>query len=211
MLDIVTIPMDAFMQNTRFLIHQDTKEVVVVDPANAALCQAFIEQEDLKLIACLVTHGHLDHISGVAKFMEQHPDAKLYGPHKDDAPLINNIDLQARTFGQPSAPTFTPEFVTDGQVLQLFPDAAFTVIHTPGHTPGGVCYYCKDENFIIVGDTLFKESVGRTDLMGGDTATLLDSIKNKLLVLPESTDVFCGHGEDTTIGYERTYNPYIQG
>lgn len=209
MLDIMLMPMGPYMQNTRFLVHQDTKEAVVVDPADANLAQAIIEQENLKLTACLLTHGHLDHISGVAELMQQHPEAKIYGPHQADAYWISNIQMQSKMLGLPEVPSFNPEYVSDGQLLQLFSDTSFTVLHTPGHTKGGVCYYCKEENFVLVGDTLFQGSVGRTDFVDGNMGDLIDSIRNKLLVLPDETDVMSGHGEDTTIGFERTHNPYI--
>lgn len=208
MLDIFLLPLGPFQQNTRFLVHQETKETVVVDPADDHVPHELIQQEGLKLVACLVTHGHLDHISGVAALMKHYPEAKLYGPHRDDAVLINSIQQQSELLGIPVAESFTPEYVSDGQVLQLFSDASFKVIHTPGHTMGSVCYHCVEENFILVGDTLFQGSVGRTDLMGGDFAKLSDSL-TKLMQLPDEVDVMCGHGEDTTIGYERTHNPYI--
>lgn len=208
MLDIITMPMGPFMQNTRFFVHQETRETVVTDPADAQLTEQILQQEDMKLIACVITHGHLDHVSGVAELMKMHPEAKLYGPHHDDAQLIASIKEQSALLGIPPAPSFSPEYVSDGQVLQLFSDASFKVIHTPGHTMGSVCYHCIEENFIVVGDTLFQGSVGRTDLMGGDFAKLTDSLI-KLMQLPDELDVMCGHGEDTTIGYERSHNPYI--
>lgn len=208
MLDITAFPQGPFMQNTRFLTDQDTGDTVVVDPADMHMTESFLNQSGLKPTACLITHGHLDHVSAVAEFMKKYPEVKVYGPQRGDAPLIASLSEQARLFGISAADSFEPEYVSDGQELKLFKDASFKVIHTPGHTMGSVCYYCAQENFVLVGDTLFQGSVGRTDLMGGNFDLLVESLK-KLMELPDHTDVMCGHGEDTTIEAERLGNPYI--
>lgn len=210
MLDIVSLPVSPFMQNCRFLIRQEDQSCVVVDPADAEKVIGVIEGYNLNLKAFLLTHGHLDHVAGVAELMKKYPDVKFYGPHKDEEVMLRDFHSQAAMLSLPCPEGFTPEFTEDGQTLQLFEDASFKVLHTPGHTPGGVCFYCREENFVLTGDTLFAGSVGRTDFPGGDFAAIIDSIKYKLFTLPDDTDVMSGHGEDSTIGYEKQHNPFVQ-
>lgn len=211
MLNIISLPTTPFAQMSRLLVQddKDTNYTVIVDPGEAEQILMLIEQYQLQPIAILLTHGHLDHVGGVAGILKQYPELKVYGPSKEDQFLIDALEQQAVAFGIPSAPSFKFEPVSDGQVLKLFDDASFTVLHTPGHTPGGVSYYCPEENFVLVGDTLFAGSVGRTDFQGGSFKELENSVRTKLYTLPDNTDVFCGHGEDTQIGYEKAHNPYI--
>ncbi len=211
MLDIMTLMVTPFGQNCRILAHQETSDAVVVDPGgDAELIIGAIEQQELKLKAILLTHAHLDHVGGVAALKAKFPEVKIYGPEKSDEFLLKTLDEQASAFGISNSGSFECEYVEDGQVLQLFADASFKVLHTPGHTPGGVCYYCKEENFVLVGDTLFAGSIGRTDFAGGSLEALLNSIKSKLFTLPDDTDVFCGHMDDTTIALEKHSNPYVR-
>ncbi len=210
MLDFYTIQVTPFQQDCRLLVHQETSDAIVVDPGgDVHYIVSAIESTGANLKAILLTHGHIDHIGGVAGLLEHYPGVKVIGPHKDEQPLIANLKHQAASFGVSYTGEVTPdEYVEDGQVLQLFPDASFKVFHTPGHTPGGVCYYCAEENFVLVGDTLFPGSIGRTDFEGGNYADLIDSIKNKLYTLPDITEVCCGHMGETSIGEEKANNPF---
>ena len=211
MLNITTLPVTAFMQNCRILAHDETNDAVVVDPGgDAALIESFLEQSKLKLTAILLTHGHLDHAGATATLLKNHPGITVYGPHADDEFLLDSLKTQSLSFGIPFDGAFKCSYVTDGQELKLFNDASFKVLHTPGHTPGGVCFYCPEENFVLVGDTIFRESIGRTDFPRGNFDDLIHSIKTKLFTLPDETDVMPGHMEDTTIGHEKSHNPYVR-
>lgn len=211
MLDIMTLPVTRLMQNCRILAHQETCDAVVVDPGgNASQINEILKSSGLRLTAILLTHGHIDHVGGTAELIKlQDHEVKLYGPHPSEAEVLGLLEEQAAFFNVPLTGTFTPEFVGDGEVLQLFSDASFTVLHTPGHTPGGVCYYCKEENFILTGDTIFAGSIGRTDFHKGSHADLIEAIKTRILPLPDETEIFSGHGEDSTVGEERLNNPFL--
>ena len=210
MLDILTLPVSPFSQNCRLLIHDEKRTAVVVDPGgNANLIVSALEQNEAQPVAIVLTHIHLDHVAAVGALLKKYPSLPIYGPQQADALLLSTLDQQSAAFGFAHTGSFTPQYVTDGQVLQIFPDASFKVLYTPGHTPGGVCYYCQEETFVLTGDTLFAGSIGRTDFPGGSFDDLIASIKSKLLTLPDETEVFSGHGPDSTIGEEKKSNPFL--
>jgi hydroxyacylglutathione hydrolase len=172
----------------------------------------FLCGHKLNPVAVVLTHGHIDHIGGLTLLRKNFPDIKTY-IHKRDANMLSdrqsNLSFLAGitpAAGDCLRADFTLE---EGNVIELA-GIKLEVLHTPGHTPGGICLYSKKEQTIFVGDTLFADSVGRTDMPGGSMTQLLRSIKEKLLTLPAETVVYPGHGPKTTIGRERTHNQYLQ-
>lgn len=171
----------------------------------------FLHQHKLNPVAVVLTHGHIDHISGLAQLRKNFPDIKVY-VHKRDAYMLtdrqSNLSFLAGitpVVGDCPRADFTLE---EGDLIEQA-GIKLEVLHTPGHTPGGVCLYARKEQIVFVGDTLFADSVGRTDMPGGSTAQLIKSIKQKLLALPDETVVYPGHGPQTTIGRERTHNQFL--
>ena len=194
--------------NCYIVYTEDTKKAVIIDPA-ADSRRIGTELSDLGVTpeAVLLTHGHFDHMLAADSLRKDYQIPVCV--HKEDAELLQNPDLNcSRQFLHMSYAISADEELEDGQNLR-FLDGALTVISTPGHTEGSCCYYAKKENILFSGDTLFQGSVGRTDLPTGRAAQLPVSIKEKLFVLPEDTLVLSGHGEQTTIGEEKQYNPYV--
>lgn len=194
--------------NCYIVRNEDTDECFVTDPAACTPeLVGHIRKEGLNVKAVLLTHGHFDHIMGLDDFLKEFP-VPVYA-FSEEKPLLESAELNSSLgmFGSPY--TFSgAEYVSDGQILHI---AGFEirVIHTPGHTAGGCCYYIPAENVLISGDTLFRASVGRTDLPTGSMGDLVRSVREKLFVLPEETKVYPGHMEETTIGYEKKYNPFV--
>ncbi len=181
----------------------------VVDPGdyNTTLEKAIIESgiKELKYIIC--THAHFDHVSGVGRLKEKYPQAMVVAG-VEDAPSLNNPLLSAAAaFGLPFYPCHADKTVGEGDELNVG-EYTFKVISTPGHTPGGIILYCEEEKIAFTGDTLFKGSIGRTDLAGGSYAQLMTSLKKIKSFLPE-TVLMCGHGESTTVATELMYNFYL--
>ena len=137
--------------------------------------------------------------------------APLIGPAAPDQKLLEQLAVQAMSFRLPSCPSFTPRYVHDGEQLELIEGLGCEVLFTPGHTPGGVCFYFAGQQLLLSGDTLFAGSVGRTDFPGGNAQDLLKSIKTRLYTLPPATRVLSGHGPDTTIAEEIEHNPFTSG
>lgn len=200
-------------QETTLLLWDDTQEGVIVDPGcmdpeEKESLTAYIAKEQVRPVAIWLTHGHFDHIYGV-------PDlAGAYGipvfMHPDDAVMVANNWQLTRRYRLPDAPKDFPfEPLQDGQELR-FGHTVFTVITTPGHTPGGVCFLDAADKVLVSGDTLFAGSIGRTDSEWGDYDKLIVSIMDKLMGLDGDIDVIPGHGPVTNIGHERTHNPFLQ-
>jgi len=171
---------------------------------------AFLAQHQLNPVAAVLTHGHVDHIVGTAALRQNFPRIRVY-IHRLDAAMLADPQANLSAF---AGMVFTTEaadiLLEDGDTVE---QAGITlkVFHTPGHTPGGICLYAEQEGLVFVGDTLFADSVGRTDFPGGDMDQLIEGIRTKLLTLPDATAVYPGHGMRTTIGREKRSNPYVQG
>jgi glyoxylase-like metal-dependent hydrolase (beta-lactamase superfamily II) len=185
------------------------KDCILIDPGlNPYALVQFLEKEKLTPVAIVITHGHIDHIGGVEIIREQYPDSKVY-IHKADAAMLTspagNLSMVAGTIFQARP---AEEILGDHLEIRAA-GLRFEVLHTPGHTPGGICLYCPSEGIVFVGDTIFAGSVGRTDFPGGSHQQLIDSIRNHLLNLPEATKLYSGHGPSTTIRNEKKHNPYL--
>lgn len=188
---------------------EKTKEAVLIDPGDEpGKIIRLVEEQGLKVKYLLHTHAHFDHVGGTAGVK-----AKLGAIpclHKDDEMIYNNLPMQGRMFGMEleAAPPIE-KFLEDEEIL-LFGEHKLQILHTPGHSPGSICFkLLGGDEPLFCGDTLFHESIGRADLWGGNAATLIRSIKNRLLVLDDDIAVHPGHGPSTQIGHERRHNPFL--
>ena len=185
-------------------------DCLIIDPGlEAEQLIDFLEGHKLNPVAAILTHGHADHIAGVALLRENFPEIKVC-VHKHDAKMLIEPTHNLSAFaGELIKAGPADLFLQDGDIIDRA-GIKLQVLHTPGHTPGGICLYSKNEQVVFTNDTLFAESVGRTDFPGGSMSQLLKSIEQKLLTLPEKTRVCPGHGPETTIAREKTHNPFLQ-
>jgi hydroxyacylglutathione hydrolase len=203
-----TVPVGPLQCNCSIVADPDAGEAVVVDPGDEPeKILRVLAETKCRAVALLHTHGHFDHIGGTAA-VRRSTGAPIR-IHAADRPLYDSLPEQAGFFGLSAEPPLPPDGgFRDGESIP-FGRFSLSVIHTPGHTPGSTCFHLGGEPAILFsGDTLFRRSVGRTDLWGGDTDTILASIRDKLFALAPETRVVCGHGPDTTIGEERRSNPF---
>lgn len=197
----------AVQTNSYFLQNADTNEVVVIDPGDKGKrIYDELTGRGYKIRAVLLTHGHFDHVMGADDIRKLAGVSVYLGEHEEK--LISNADLNVSAmFGTPYT-TKADVFVKDGEILELA-GMKIKVLHTPGHTYGGVSYYLEEEGILICGDTLFLESVGRTDFPTSSSQELKTSIHEKLFTLPDEVYVYPGHGPTTTIEHEKTNNPFV--
>ncbi|KEQ00033.1 Zn-dependent hydrolase, including glyoxylase [Snodgrassella alvi SCGC AB-598-J21] len=209
-LQIQVIPVTPFQQNAALLWDDVSREAVLTDVGGEAeRLLSVVSQHQLKLQAIWLTHGHLDHASGVADLTEQQ-SVPVLGPHQSDDYWLQALPEITANYGFPVSKPLTPtRWLEDGDELSVG-EHKFIVYHIPGHTPGHVVFYSQANNLLIAGDVLFRESIGRTDFPGGNHADLIHGIQSKLLTLPDSTRVLPGHGPMTTIGHEKLHNPYLR-
>jgi hydroxyacylglutathione hydrolase len=218
---IEQITLTPFRQQTRVLGCEETRRAVCVDPGEETgeIVEA-LERHGLELQAIALTHAHMDHVGGVAALKRVRPSAEVI-LHRDDEPLYRGLPGQPAWLGIPrgqwarlgfeyEAPPPPERHWEDGETYRVG-RLGFEVLHCPGHTPGHVVLFEPRERKVFVGDCLFAGSIGRTDLPGGSTEQLMDSLFNKILPLGDDVVVYSGHGPETTIGRERLTNPFLTG
>jgi glyoxylase-like metal-dependent hydrolase (beta-lactamase superfamily II) len=203
------LPVGPLQCNCSIFGDEASGEALVIDPGDEVeRILEILAQHGLKVKAIVVTHAHLDHVGGAQK-LKTTTGAPVY-MNAADRQLLAMLDAQAAWLGMrpPEQPVIDAD-AREGEALELG-GAEFRVLHTPGHTPGSISLWIPAEGKVIAGDTLFRDSIGRTDLPGGDGRRILTSIRDKLLALPEETVVVPGHGEETTIGREKEFNYFLQ-
>jgi len=211
-MNIKIFTFNQFFENT-FIISDSTNECIIIDPGcydknEKQILQDYILSNNLVPTRLINTHCHIDHILG-NNFVSKTWDLELE-IHQKDIDLLKNSKNIADLYGfvnYENSP-ITNKFLVEGDIIE-FGKSNLEVLFTPGHAPGHISLYSKNENFIISGDVLFNNSIGRTDLPGGNYNTLIDTIKSKFLCLDDSTVVYCGHGPSTTVGKERINNPFL--
>lgn len=197
-----------------YIVSDDTREAVIIDcgalfPEDQQNIADYIDREALTIVAHILTHGHFDHMFGsqwVANVYGCRPKihAADLANYEGAAELASKFFHRRLEFAFPAIGSFYNE-----QTTLPFGNHTLHIIHTPGHTPGGCCLYCKEEGVLFSGDSIFQESIGRTDLEGGDQATLITSLLERVLTLPEDVVIYPGHGPATTVGDEKLLNPYL--
>jgi glyoxylase-like metal-dependent hydrolase (beta-lactamase superfamily II) len=200
------------LQENTYIIHDQTGECVIIDAGCQSkgekdVLKSYINEQKLKVVALLNTHCHFDHVFGNA-FVCREYGVKSQA-HRDELHNIKRFTASASLFGfAGDAPPVPEEFLENDMTIK-FGESELKVIHTPGHSPGGVCFYSQKDKFLISGDSLFAGSIGRTDLPGGDYDALIASVKNLIATLPGDTVVYPGHAHQTSIEFEKLHNPFI--
>jgi hydroxyacylglutathione hydrolase len=205
------IPVTPFQQNCSVVICEQTKKAAIVDPGGELeKVLAFLAAEQIEVEKILITHGHIDHAGATCELAAK-LKVPVIGPQREDEFLIQQLTQHGMMFGIAGAKPFTPDrWLEHGDVVEVG-EERFEVRHCPGHTPGHVVFFNPVRKFVLVGDVLFDGSVGRTDLPRGDHATLMASLRDHILTLPDDTTFLSGHGPTSTIGAQRHTNPFLQG
>ena len=211
MLQIRSFVFNPFSENT-YVVYNDHKNAFIIDPGNFSteetrLLQNFIEENGLKIQNILLTHAHIDHVLGLQTVYNLYNVPVLL--HETEKEMLDRNPMDANRFGFFFKP-FEGEiqFLKENEVLKLDEDE-FKILHVPGHSPGHIAFHNEAQKFVVSGDVLFEGSIGRTDLYKGNHEQLLDSIRTKLFILDGDTKVYNGHGNPTTIGFEKDYNPFF--
>jgi len=204
------IPVTPYQQNCTLLVCEQTNKAALVDPGgDLDILLKEVEKQGAELESILVTHGHLDHVGGVAELSER-LSLPIIGPQREDDFWIKTLPEQCRLFGFPHSDSFTPNrWLNDGDTVHVG-NATLQVIHCPGHTPGHVVFFLASERLALVGDVLFRGSIGRTDFPRGDYQALLDSIRFKLWPLGGDVAFVPGHGPMSTFAEEMRSNPFVR-
>lgn len=206
---LTVIPVTPFQQNCSLLACEHTREAAVIDPGgelDRVLDRA--QKEGLTLTKILLTHGHIDHAGATAE-LARRTGLSIEGPHPADRYWIDQLAMQAQLFGLPESGSFTPtRWLEQGDTVTVG-QHTLEVLHCPGHTPGHVVFFDRPGKLAVVGDVLFAGSIGRSDFPGGDYATLLSSIRDKLFPLGDEVRFLPGHGPMSTFGEERRSNPFV--
>jgi hydroxyacylglutathione hydrolase len=212
MLQIHTFPNNPFEENT-YIVYQENGDCAIIDAGMDTAVEQnvvvnFIKQHGLKPVMLLTTHCHIDHVLGNKFIFEQYGLIPQF--HEGELPVLTDAPSRAAEFGlryevSPISDTFLPETGT----IKLG-TSELELIFAPGHSPAHLCFYARKENFLVGGDVLFRGSIGRTDLPGGDFKTLINNIEQKLFTLPDDCVVYPGHGPETTIGFEKAHNPFFE-
>jgi hydroxyacylglutathione hydrolase len=212
-----TLPVGLLQCNCSILGDETSHEAIVVDPGDdIPRILALLAKHSLTVKQIIITHAHIDHIAGAHRLKQLTGAPILYNLH--DLSQVKMMDTQATWLGIPTPTVQNPDdTLDDGKIItiganpeQNQPGLTGSILYTPGHTKGSVCLYLPNQSLLLAGDTLFAGSVGRTDFPGGNTRKLLASIQDRLLTLPDETIVIPGHGPRTTIGSERSENPFLQ-
>lgn len=212
MLHIKSLAFNPFSENT-YVVFNDRQNAFVVDPGNFSdtetqSLEKFIAENKLKIRNILLTHAHIDHVLGLQWAFDKYKVPVLM--HELDFEVLERNPMSARQFGFFFKP-FEGEikYLNENDTVSLDEDE-LKVLHIPGHSPGSVGFYSKSQKFAVCGDVLFEGSIGRTDLYKGDHAQLLDSIRTKLFTMDDETKIYNGHGNPTTVGFEKQYNPFLK-
>ena len=207
----IIVPVTPFEQNCTLIWCEATKKAVVIDPGgDVPRIQAAIKQTDVTVEKIWLTHGHIDHVGGAADLRDA-LKVPIEGPHRSDKYLLDNVVMSGARFGITGVRDFAPDRWLDEGDQVAIGELTFDILHCPGHSPGSVVFFNKEMRFAHVGDVLFNGSVGRSDIPGGNHATLIKSIKDKLLPLGDDVGFICGHGPGSSIGQERLTNPFLTG
>ncbi|WP_407401221.1 MBL fold metallo-hydrolase [Chryseobacterium sp.] len=202
-----------FASENTYILFNENKNAWLIDPGNMNEQETkriadFITENELKINKILLTHAHIDHVLGLQWAFDTYKVPVTM--HKDDQEVLDMLQASGIRFGfQVPAVKVNIEYINEGETLD-FDGEKFNIYHVPGHSPGSIVYHNKTQNFMISGDVLFEGSIGRTDLYKGDYDLLINGIKTKLFVLEDSTQVFSGHGNPTSIGFEKLHNPFLK-
>ena len=207
---VIVIPVTPFEQNCSLVICEQSKKAAIVDPGgDVARILSIVAQQGVDVDKVILTHGHLDHVGGTQEIAKA-LNVPVIGPEKEDLFWLEQLESQSQMFGFPLTESFQPsKWLQEGEIVEVG-EIQLQVLHIPGHTPGHIALFDAQSRQVIVGDILFNGGIGRFDFPRGNQAQLLSGIKEKLLTLPAETVVYPGHGPTTTIGVEKSSNPFLR-